>query len=268
MTAALRKYWFVYSLYWQEGMAQRASFFMERFRALVVMTSLYYLWTALLRHQTSFAGYSKPQMLTYVFGMSLLRSIVFATRTDEVAMEINQGRLSGYLLKPVHFFVYTYARDLAEKSINVVSSLIEIAGLYVLFHVTLAWPTHLKTWIFFGLSTFLALNLNYVLNFMMGCWGFWTSESSGPRFLLALFMEFTAGGFFPLDILPVSVQHVLQWFPSPYLIFFPLKVLLEKSNTHQIIAGFTSQIVWTLLLAWMAHRVWTRGVVHYGAEGA
>ena len=193
----MRKYGFVYALYWQEGLAQRASFIMERFRALVVMVSLYYLWSALLSHQSSFAGYTRPQILTYVFGMSFLRSIVFATRTDEVAMEINQGRLSGYLLKPVHYFLYTFSRDLAEKSINIISSCFEIAGLYVFFHVTLAWPTQLKTWIFFALAAGLALIMNYLLNFAIGCWGFWTSESSGPRFLVALILEFTAGGFFP-----------------------------------------------------------------------
>ena len=114
--SSLRKYGFVYALYWQEGLAQRASFLMERFRALVVMISLYYLWSALLRHQASFAGYSRPQILTYVFGMSFLRSIVFATRTDEVAMEINQGRLSGYLLKTHPFLSLThFLGNLAEK---------------------------------------------------------------------------------------------------------------------------------------------------------
>jgi ABC-2 type transport system permease protein len=200
--------------------------------------------------------------------MSLLRSIVFATRTDEVAMEINQGRLSGYLLKPVHFFVYTFSRDLAEKSINSISSLIEIAGLYLFFHVALAWPTHLRTWFFFAMASALALVMNYLINFAIGCWGFWTSESSGPRFLVALILEFTAGAFFPLDILPVRVQHILHWFPSPYLIFFPINVLLEKSNLHSIINGFASQIIWIFILGAAARLVWLKGVKNYGAEGA
>jgi len=264
----LRKYGFVFSLYWQEGLAQRASFVMERFRALVVMTSLYYLWSALLRNQTSFAGYSRPQILTYVFGMSLLRSIVFASRTDEIAMEINQGRLSGYLLKPVYYFVYTFSRDLAEKSTNFISSIIEISGLYLIFHVVLAWPRSWQTWVLFILAVTLAMFMNYLLNFMVGCWGFWTSESSGPRFLLALIMEFTAGAFFPLDILPLHIQHILQWFPSPYLVFFPLNILLEKADMHQIINGFTAQIIWIMVLSLMARLVWVRGSANYGAEGA
>src|ERR1700752_5369824 len=95
---SMKKYWFVYSLYWQEGLQKRASFLMERFRSLVVLMSFYYLWSALLAHRTSFAGYGRSQMITYVLGMNILRSLVFAGSTDEIAWEINRGVLSGYLL--------------------------------------------------------------------------------------------------------------------------------------------------------------------------
>jgi ABC-type uncharacterized transport system permease subunit len=136
----MRKYFFVFSIYWQEGLSKRASFLMERFRALVVLISFYYFWSALLKHRTSFVGYDRSQMLTYVLGMNILRSLVFATRTEEISGEINHGRLSGYLLKPVNFMLYTFFRDLAEKSINLVSSIIEVAGLILLFHVDLKYP--------------------------------------------------------------------------------------------------------------------------------
>src|ERR1700716_467810 len=125
----MKKYWFVYSLYWQEGLQRRASFFMERFRSLVVLLSYYYLWATLLANRSSFAGYDRSQMITYVLGMNILRSRVFAGRTDEIAWEINRGTLSGYLLKPVNFMAYTFSRDLSEKSINLLSALIEVCVL-------------------------------------------------------------------------------------------------------------------------------------------
>src|SRR5579863_3480794 len=142
----MRKYWFIYTLYWQEGLQQRASFFIERFRSLVLLISFYYLWTALLRNRTSFAGYNRSQMITYVLGMNILRSLVFASRTYEIAGEINHGRLSGYLLKPVNFFTYTLFRDLSEKSINALSAMIEVIGLSLLFKVRIQWPSSVATW--------------------------------------------------------------------------------------------------------------------------
>lgn len=264
----MKKYFFVFSLYWQEGLAKRSSFFMERFRALAVLISLYYLWTALLAHQSTFAGYSHSQMLTYVFAMSVMRSLVFATRTDEIPMEINQGRLSGYLLKPVNFFFYTLSRDLAEKSINLISSIFEIALLISVFSVQFQWPQKPSTWLLFILASMLGMALNYFLNFMVACCGFWTSESSGPRFLLALIMEFTAGSFFPLDILPAWIVRILHALPSPYMVFFPLNVFLEKLTLHQIINAFAIQTTWVVVFALLARWVWSKGTRYYGAEGA
>src|ERR1022692_2620317 len=256
----MKKYWFVFAIYWQEGLSRRASFIMERFRALVVLVSFYYFWSALLKHRTSFAGYDRAQMITYVLGMNILRSLVFATRTEEIAGEINHGRLSGYLLKPVNFMLYTLFRDLSEKSINLLSAIIEVIGLILIFHVDLKCPHDALTWLFFVIACAGATWLYFILSFMTGCWGFWTSEAWGPRFLLELFLEFTAGAFFPLDVLPTLAQHIINSFPSPYMIFFPLQIFLGKLNPRQMANGFSIQLFWVVTISAIAKVVWSKGM--------
>lgn len=264
----MRKYWFVFALYWQEGLQQRASFLMERFRALVVLASFYYFWSALLAQRPQFAGYDRSQMLTYLLGMNILRSLVFASRTYEIASEINRGRVSAYLLKPINFMAYTFSRDLAEKSINFISAVIEVFGLSLLFRVPIRWPHDPATWLLFGGAAAGATLLYFFISFMGGCWGFWTAESGGPRFLLDLSLEFTAGAFFPLDVLPPAIQEFLKLLPSPYLVFFPLHVFLEKLTSRQMIEGFMAQLFWILVMAAMAQLVWSRGIRVYEAEGS
>ncbi len=264
----MRKYWFVYSLYWQEGMARRASFFMERIRALVVLVSFYYFWTAVLRDQPVIAGYNAAAMMTYLLGMNVLRSLVFASQSWEVSMEINQGRLSSYLLRPINFMAYTFSRDMAEKSINLVSSIVEICGLIMVFKMVVQWPEEPITWLLFALSAALGMALYFILSFTVACWGFWTSESGGPRWLFELFLEFTAGAFFPLDVLPPTVQKMFALLPSPYMIFTPLQILLEKLDSQQMIHAFMIQIVWLGIVSLLCRTVWRRGLRVYGAQGA
>ena len=264
----MRKYWFIYSLYWQEGLQQRASFFMERFRSLVVLLSFYYLWSALLARRSSFAGYDHSQMITYVLGMNILRSLVFAGRMDEVAWEINHGRLSAYLLKPVSFMAYVFSREMSEKSINCVSAVIEVFALSKFFGIAMSWPQHAITWLLFAAAAAGAVLLNFFLSFIVGCWGFWTAESGGPRFCLELFLEFSAGAFFPLDILPPFLQTVLKIFPSPYLVFFPLRVFLEKMSAAQWVNGFLAQAFWVAALGGLARWVWGKGLSVYAAQGS
>jgi len=264
----MRKYWFIYSLYWQEGLQRRASFFMERFRSLIVLISFYYLWSTLLANRTSFAGYDRSQMITYVLGMNILRSLVFAGKTDEIAYEINRGVLSGYLLKPVNFMAYTFSRDLSEKSINLLSALLEVLVLSKILKAPLAWPHRWETWFLFLFALIGAVLMNFMLSFVVGCWGFWTAESGGPRFCLELLLEFSAGAFFPLNVLPLHIQQILERFPSPYLVFFPLNIFLEKLSPHQLIAGFGTQFFWVAALAALTRVVWMRGLRTYAAQGS
>jgi ABC-2 type transport system permease protein len=264
----MRKYWYVFSLYWQEGLAQRSSFLMERFRSLIVLLSFYYLWDALLKNRTAFAGYDRSQIITYVLGMNVLRGLVFATRTDQLPGEINHGRLSAYLLRPVNFFGYTFMRDLSEKTINLVSAVIEVLGLAFLFHMPIRWPHVGATWLAFTAALIGAVGIYFLISFMEGCWGFWTAESWGPRFLIEMILEFTAGAFFPLDVLPKNLQHLFMLFPSPYLVFFPLNIFLEKISPHDMAAGFACQLFWVAFFVGLTRFVWNKGLAAYEAEGS
>ncbi len=264
----MKKYWFIYSLYWQEGLQRRASFIMERFRSLVVLLSFYYLWSTLLANRASFAGYNRSEMITYILGMNILRSLVFAGKTDEIAYEINRGVLSGYLLKPVNFMAYTFSRDLSEKSINLLSAMIEVCVLSMVLGIAIAWPHRWETWAYFILALVSAVIMNFLLSFVVGCWGFWTAESGGPRFCLELILEFSAGAFFPLNVLPAYLQDILKRFPSPYLVFFPLNIFLEKINPAQIMSGFATQWIWIGALTLLTRWVWMRGLRVYAAQGS
>ncbi len=264
----MKKYWCIFSIYWQEALTRRATFLVERFRALVVLVSFYYFWDAILRHRSSFAGYDRHQILTYVLGMHVLKSLIFATRTEEITAEINHGRLSSYLLKPVNFMFYTLFKDLSEKSINLVSSVCEVCGLIWLFKVQIVWPSQGTQWLAFLATVLGAMWLYFIISFATGCGGFWTSETWGPRFVLELFLEFTAGTFFPLDVLPKTAQQIFMALPSPYLIFFPLQIFLGKLDSHQIVNGILVQILWISLLSVIARWVWNKGLRVYSAAGS
>src|SRR4029077_2986184 len=156
----------------------------------------------------------------------------------------------------------------SEKSINLLSAIIEVFVLSKVLGIAISWPKHPITWLCFLTSLVGAVILNFLLSFMVGCWGFWTAESGGPRFLLELVLEFSAGVFFPLDILPLTLQHILKNFPSPYLVFFPLNVFLERVTQVQFWNGMATQIFWILLFAGLTKLVWSRGLSAYAAEGS
>lgn len=261
----MKKYLTAYSISLQEVLQLRWSLVMDRLRGLALIVSLYFLWSTLLEGKEAFLGYSREQMITYVLGMSLLRALILSNRGWELIHEISSGKLSSYLLRPINYFGFQMARDLAQKSILAASATVEIAILVTVFRAPLYLPGSLGTYLLFLLTAALSLVLYFQLSMLVCSAAFWTAESIGPLFCFELILQFCAGAFFPLDVLPMTIQKALHLTPFPYLVFFPLQVYLERSAS--IPQALAVQVAWILLLTFLLSKAWGVGLRDYAAEG-
>ena len=263
----LNKYLAAYGIALQSTLQHRASLFMDRFGGLAYIAALYFFWDALLKGQDSFMGYSRAQMLSYVLAMNFLRSFVFTGRGWELVHEISSGRLSNYLLRPVSYLGYSLSLDLAQKTVHAAASILEIGLLIWVLKAPLYIPGSPLTWVLFLLAVSLSSLLFFMLEFMVSSLAFWTSESGGPLFFLQLFMQFAAGSFFPLDVLPKWIQHALALTPFPYLVFSPISIYLERVPAAEAVRIFGIQLVWMGLFFVVLRTAWQRGLQNYAAEG-
>lgn len=267
MRNRLAKYWAAYRIMLQSVLQHRASLVMDRVGGLAYITALYFFWDALLAGQDHFLGYSRSQMLSYVLAMNFLRSFVFMGRGWELVHEISSGRLSNYLLRPVSYVGYSLALDLAQKTIHAGASLLEVAVLIAVFQAPLYVPHDPATWALFALALALSSLLFFLLEFMVSSLAFWTSESGGPLFCLQLLMQFAAGAFFPIDVLPLWAQKALYWTPFPHLVFGPINIYLERMSPAESAAMFAAQLAWLVLFYAVLRTAWQRGLQNYAAEG-
>ncbi|MBI4051730.1 MAG: ABC-2 family transporter protein [Elusimicrobia bacterium] len=263
----MKKYFYVFSLSLQQAMQHRASLLMDRVRSVALLLSLYFLWSALMQNQDSFLGYSRTQMLSYVLCMNLLRAFVLSTHAWDMVGEISSGRISSYLLRPIRYFGFCLARDFSQKVVFLGSALLEVFLLLWCLRATVYFPGSWRSVFFFFVAVWGAFFMYFFLAFLVSSLAFWTSESAGPLFCFELLLQFTAGVFFPLDVLPPYVQGWLHVLPFPYLIYFPLSIYLEKLPLSSILHGFMMQGVWMVILGWVAAGVWRKGLRVYMAEG-
>src|SRR3989338_842145 len=115
-----------------ENMTYRLNFVLWRVRRIVNLLLVYFLWHAIFAGRDTLFGYSQSQMLTYILISNIVSSFVFATRTMDIGDEINSGDLSNYLLKPINYFTYWWAKDVADKGMNIFFSIIEVLLMTVL----------------------------------------------------------------------------------------------------------------------------------------
>lgn len=263
----MRKYLTAYSIALQQVLQRRASLLMDRVGGIAVIVSLYYFWKALIGDKPRFMGYTSSQMLSYVLAMNVLRSFVFTGRGWELVGEISSGRISSYLVRPISYHGYSLALDLAQKTVHVAASLLEVGALVLIVGAPVYWPQHWGAWVLFPAAVALSSLLFFFLEFIVSSLAFWTSESGGPLFCFELFLQFAAGTFFPLDVLPAALQKALAFTPFPYMVFFPINIYLERFTGLDAARILLIETGWLLLLIWGASAIWRRGLDNYSAEG-
>jgi ABC-2 type transport system permease protein len=263
----VNKYLIAYSISLQETLQRRSTLIMDRVGGFAVLLSLYSFWDALMGTKETFLGYSRPQMLTYVLVINVLRSFVFTGRGWQLVGEISSGKISSYLVRPISYHLYALSLDLAQKTVHVVSAFFEVALLSYLVHGGLYLPKNPWTWALFLIAAVLASLLFFFMEFIVSSLAFWTSESGGPLFCFELFLQFAAGTFFPLDVLPEALRRFLSATPFPYMVYFPARIFLEKVTPGEAARLLTVEAAWLAVFLTAALSVWRVGVRSYAAEG-
>ena len=264
---SFRKYIAVYTLSLQQELYQSATFLMDRARSITIVIAFFGFWSAVFKDRTELLGYTQTQMFTYVMGMNVLRALVFSDKTWEILREINTGKISAYLIRPISYLGYSISRDLADKTAQAVSSLLEITFAALILGITFYRPPSAIYFIYAFVAVLLAIILYFLMTYSVAALSFWTAESMGPRFCFELFVEFAAGAFFPLDILPPTLKRIFEIMPFASLLHFPLNVYLNRIHSEALMQGFCTQIFWILFFFILTRWIWNKGIKIYGADG-
>lgn len=249
----------------EEAFSYRLNFVMWRVRQVFVFLIPYFIWRGVLGQGGELYGYSFGSLMTYLFGTTLLRSLVMGSRTVDLGWMINSGYLTLVLLKPINNFTFMLARDLGDKLYNLSFIVLEVPLLLLLFRPPVFLQSDPLTLLITIVSIILALYIYFYINILFGSIGFWSRDVWAPRFLLMVILEFATGAMLPLDMLPTWLQQILAATPFPSLLYVPLELYLGKSPSP--FSSLALQLFWVVVLGVLARYVWGRGLRRYEAEG-
>lgn len=264
----MSKYFSIFIISWQNEFTYRLNFILWRARNLFKFLMAYFLWSGVFLTSGSIFGYAKEEMLTYVFLSLVVVSFVRSTLTDNIGGEISNGSLNNYLIKPVSYLGFWFSRDIANKFLNLLFSIIEVLTLYYIFRPNIVIPSDLTVLLAFVLSIIMAIGIYYCLNVTSRLVAFWAPENTwSVAFLMVIFVDTLSGGVFPLDILPENLQIILQLTPFPYLVYFPIAIYLGRFNSFELLLVLIQSFIWLLLCYILMRYVFSKGVKNYASEG-
>lgn len=263
----MKKYFLVIRNTWDEMVTYRLNFVMWRVRTVLQLLMVYFLWFALIPANRELFGYSQSLMLTYILGVSFLSAVILSTRTQEIGENINSGDLSIFLIRPINYFSYWFARDVGDKLFNIVFFIAEITILLFILKPPLFVQTEILYIFFSIIAIIFAIALYFLFGSLMGMIGFWSPEVWAPRFILFVLLNFFSGSLFPLDILPKPLFAIFQFTPFPYLLYFPMKIYLGQLSFSLVYQGLFVSFIWIGILIFVLKAVWTKGLRMYTAVG-
>ena len=242
----------------------RANFIIGRLRAIVIFTSLLFVFREFSQHAL---GYSQEELITYIILAGAFYMVFFVYSCDLITQDIVEGDLINYLLRPVNYFTFWFCRLFALRILNVVAAFIGLAIILFVTQSSFIIQTNgfaLLRALILTLGAFVIITL---IDFNAGILSFWTYRSFGPRFMAMIGVQFLSGAYSPLDLFPHWLQQVYNATPFPSIVFVPISAYLGRMSDQGFLSACVVQIGWILALSALLAVLWKKGIQSYQATG-
>lgn len=253
---------------WAEQWQYRANLLMYLMYWLVSPIIYLAVWTSIANVKGDVNGFTANDFITYYMVLLICDQVTSNIIIHTFAYKIQDGSLSGELIKPVHpMLTSALVNNVAFKMLSMMGLTPIWIILYFLFkpdfsnvvfqNVLLAIPVMV-----------IAFLIGYLLSATITALAFWTTRIySIHEFYFALILLFS-GQFVPLPLMPKVIQDIAQYLPFQLLLYFPIQLILGKLSADQIVMGYVMAGVWLVLAAFLFNIVWRNGVKRYSAVGA
>jgi ABC-2 type transport system permease protein len=265
----MTKYLKVFDIALQNTFVYRWNFLLRSLFGLVPLAGTIYIWGAIFaERQANIGTYDYSSMVFYFMLIVVVESLITPTEDEwQIAADIRDGQLNSFLTKPLNYLTYRLSLFAGYRLLY---TAVTLPFVFLIFwalreHITL--PTQPITWLYTFISLGMAALLQFLIAYSMAMFAFWILEISTLVFILYSFEYFLSGQLFPLDIMPLWFQRVLDFLPFKYELYFPIAVFLEKMEPAKLAEGFLLQAAWVGILFLIARTLWSRGLKKYGAVG-
>jgi len=221
------------------------------------VTVYFFIWSAIFRTTSAIAGYTLPQMLTYVSVGWIIRSFYWNTIDQEMAYEVIEGKIAMDLIKPVSVQWMWICRAMGESAFRL-GLLTLPTAIVVALVFPVRGPASREDFLLFLLAVAGSFFLMAAINFMIG------TCAIPLKSILALIrakywlIELLSGLLIPIAFFPDKLARALAWLPFEHIAYTPLQIYLGKLDRAHALGALAIQWLWVAALLLLAHLWWDR----------
>jgi ABC-2 type transport system permease protein len=207
---------------------------------------------------------SRVEFIRYFIAVFVVRQFTFIWVIWEFEDLVVTGNLSQQLLQPLDPVWRFVASHVTERVVRL-PLVLAVVGLCFAFYPEAMWLPSAADLASASALLWLAFAARFMLQYMMSMLAFWSERAAAIEELWFMVHLFLSGLIAPLDVYPEPVRRLTELTPFPYLIYYPVNVLLGRGAPFGRAALVLA--VWGGL-AWVVQRqLWRRGLRRYSAMG-
>lgn len=205
------------------------------------------------------AGYSEPQLATFVWAGQGLIGVVLLWAPLDLAERIRSGDVVTDLLRPIDPVWQMLAADLGRAGYAAVTRFVgPVAAGALVFE--LYAPRRPVTYALFACSALLATIVCFGCRYLVNAAAYWLLDARGPNTFWTLTSGFLGGLYFPVWFFPDALAATLIVLtPFPSVIQIPLDVLVERGSPGMQLVLLGVQAGWVVAILALCHWVQARG---------
>jgi ABC-2 type transport system permease protein len=207
---------------------------------------------------------SRVEFIRYFMAVFVVRQFSFIWVIWEFEELVVSGNLSQQLLQPLNPVWRFVASHITERVVRLPLVLLVLGGCFWMYPEALWLPRPMQLlWAMALLAV--AFTVRFSMQYMMSMLSFWSERAAAIEELWFVVHLFLSGLIAPLDVYPESVRRFTELTPFPYLIYYPVRLLL--GHGVPVVRALVVLAAWGGV-AWVAQRyLWKRGLQRYSAMG-
>lgn len=210
-------------------------------------------------------GLSSIEFGQYFLANFLIRQLTVVWVIWDFEKEVSDGKLSFRLLQPLDPVWHHVWAHLGERFARL-PFIILLVALFFLLYPSAFWIPSLPQLILFAISALLAFALQFLIQYTLAMFAFWTEKASAIQDLWFIAHTFVSGAIAPIAVYPKELQTILHWLPFPYIIDFPSNLLVglpvNLAQSFGVIAA------WFVIFFVINRILWRKGLKQYSGMGA
>lgn len=258
------RYLNIFFLSAQEALAERSRLFVWFLLGLISPLVLILFW----RGSNNLGGWTIEQIISYYLLVIAMSAFVMSHHEDRIAtIDIKEGGLTAYLLKPFSYFWIRFFNEIAYRVIQGAFGFIILFVFMQIFPKLFVFTDSVVIIFLSILAIVLALLLIFIVKTIVGITAFWITESRGVFEAFDVILTLFAGYLMPVVFLPQQLQYFIYLSPFPYMIYFPVIALEGKLQKLELIQIIGVQILWITFFYILYKKMWKEGIKKYTGVG-